>query len=79
MNEDEIFVLKEKKYFIKSDKNNQYEIIFSIYDNDIIKLTVNSTDIIPKKNFILSCTLEELIKNRFFKLFINIDEVLNKN
>ena len=34
--------------------------------------------IIPSKKYALSCTLEELFKNRFFKIFINVDEIFRE-
>ena len=78
-NEDEErFILKEKKFILKSDKNNEYEIILSINNNDILNITVNSMKIIPSKKYSLSCTLEELFKNRFFKIFINVDEIFRE-
>jgi len=63
---EESFVIKEKTYKISSTKNIEYNILFSIYNNDKISLTVCSTKLIPSKKFILSCTLDELRKNCFF-------------
>ena len=46
MNEEEdIKILKEKSYIITSDKNNEFKIIFSIYNNETINLTVYTTKI----------------------------------
>jgi len=78
MFEEESFIIKEKSCIVTSNKNIEYKIIFSIYDNDNINLTVYTTKLIPSKKFVLSCTLDELIKNRFFKLFINADEVFRE-
>ena len=78
MDEEEKNVINEKTYFIKSDKNNEYKIIFSVYDNEIVNLTLHTNNIFPKKKFNLSCSLEELLKNRFFKLFNNVDEVFRE-
>ena len=76
--EEEIFILKEKKFILKSDKNIEYEIILSINNNDTLNINVNSMKINPSKKYFLSCTLEELFKNRFFKIFINIDEIFRE-
>ena len=77
-NEEEKFILKEKKFILKSDKNNEYEIILSIYNNDILNITINTININNPKTYILSCTLDELYKNRFFKIFINVDEIFTE-
>ena len=77
-NDEEKFILKEKKFILKSDKNNEYEIILSIYNNDILNITINTININNPKTYILSCTLEELYKNRFFKIFINVDEIFTE-
>ena len=76
--EEERFILKEKKFILKSDKNNEFEIILSINNNDILNITVNSMKIIPSKKYVLSITLEELFKNRFFKIFINVEEIFRE-
>ena len=76
--EEDIIILKEKSYIITSDKNIEYKIIFSIDNYNVIKFDIYSTKIIPTKNFVLSCTLEGLIKNRFFKIFVDADEVFRE-
>ena len=78
MFEEESFIIKEKSCIVTSNKNIEYKIIFSIYNNDTVKLTIYTTNNIPQKKFNLSCTLEELLKNRFFKLFNNVDEVFRE-
>ena len=74
--EDEIFILKEKNFILKSDKNIEYEIIFSINNNDTLNITINSIKIIPSKKYVLSCTLEELFKNRFLKYLLMLMKYL---
>ena len=49
-NEEEEFVLKEKKFILKSDENIEYEIILSINYNDTLNITVNSMKIKYSKN-----------------------------
>ena len=63
---------------LKSDKNIEYEIILSIINNDILNIALNTINIIPSKKYALSTTLEELIKNRFFKIFVNVDEIFRE-
>ena len=78
MEEEEIFTIKETSCVIKSSTKNEYKITLSIYNNDNISLNATTTNVVPTKKFTLLCTLEELIKNRFFKLFVNVDEVFRE-
>ena len=76
MNEENfVYLLKKTSCNIKTDKNNEYNLTLSLFSNNTIDLTICSTKQIPSKKFVLNCTMEELIKNRFFKIFINVDEV----
>ena len=74
-NEDEIFILKEKEFILISDKNIKYKIKLSINSNDLFCITAISTKNIPLKKYSLSSTLNDLIKNRFFKIFLNTEEI----
>ena len=78
MEEDELFAVKEKTCIIKSNKDCEYKIRFSIYNNDNISINISTINEFPTKKFALVCTLEELVKNRFFKLFLNVDEVFRE-
>ena len=66
-NEDEErFILKEKKFILKSDKNNEYEIILSINNNDILNITVNAMkipirDVIRYRIIVLPPTVKILL------------------
>ena len=76
MIEDEnIYLLKEKSFNKISDKKIEYNLTLSIFSNNTIDLTIYTNKIFPKRKFVLNCTMEELLKNRFFKIFINADEV----
>ena len=76
--EEENYVIKETSCIIKSNKDIEYKIILSIYNNEKISINIFTTKEIPKKKFILQCTLDELKKYRFFKLFINVSEVFRE-
>ena len=79
MNEEEyIYILKEKSCLIKTDETNAYKLTLSVFSNNTIDITICSTNQIPSKKFVLKCKMEELLKNRFFKLFLNVDEVFRE-
>ena len=70
-----IFILKEKSFNLISNKNNEYKIILSIYSNEVFNIDIYSKNIIPSKKYSLSCKINDLIKNRFFKIFLNVEEI----
>ena len=78
MEEEEIFTTNETSCVIKSDKNCEYKITFSVYNNDNISINISTINENPTKKFELVCSLKELVKNKFFKLFDNVDEVFRE-
>ena len=70
--ENEEIIINEKSFILKSDKNNEYEIILSLLSNDILNITIKSIKIFPLKKFFLSQTLDKFLSERFFKIFINV-------
>ncbi len=77
-NEDEIIILKEKEFILISDKNNEYKIKLFINNNDLFCLTAFNTKIFPSKKYSISLTMNDLIKNRFFKIFVNMEEIFRE-
>ena len=77
-NEDEIDIIKEKNFILISDKKIEYQMKFYINNNDLFCLTAFTTKIYPSKKYFISLTMNDLIKNRFFKMFINIDEIFRE-
>ena len=77
-NEEEINILKEKDFILTSDKNIEYKLKLFINNNDLFCITAFTTKDIPSKKYSLSLTMNELIKNRFFKIFINIEEIFRE-
>ena len=77
-NKEEIYILKEKDFILTSDKNIEYKIKLSIDNNDLFCITAISSKTIPLKKYFLSSTLNDLIKNRFFKIFLNIEEIFRE-
>ena len=68
---------EEKKFIIKTDKNN--EILFlRIYNDDEFAISIYTKNEYPTRKFELKVDLEEIQKNRFFRIFINIDEIMKE-
>ena len=78
LNEDEINILKEKDFILISDKKIEYKVKLFITNNDLLCINVFTNKIISSKKYSLSLTMNDLIKNRFFKIFINLDEIFRE-
>ena len=74
MNEN--ILLKEKKYNITTEKNNKMNLYIRYYDNEEISISIYSINKIPSVKYELRSNLEEFQKNRFFKIFNNIEELM---
>ena len=73
-------IKEEKKLKIKTDKNNEMELYLRNYNNEELSITIlkfNNKEYKLKK-YELKCNLEEFQKNRFFKIFINIKEIIKE-
>ena len=77
-NEKENNIIKEREYIIISDKNNEYKSKLLITNNGLFCIDLITTINNTLKKYSLSLTMEELIKNRFFKIFINLEEVFRE-
>ena len=73
-NEDEVNILKEKDFILISDKNNEYKMKLFIDNNDLFCLTAFN----QSKKYSISLTMNDLIKNRFFKIFVNLEEIFRE-
>ena len=69
---------EEKKFIIKTDKNNEMDLFLRIYDNDEFAISIYTKNEYPTRKFELKVDLEEIQKNRFFRIFINIDEIMKE-
>ena len=76
--EEEITILKEKNFNLISDKKNEYKLKLFINKNNLFCINLFTTKIFPSKKYSLSLSMNDLIKNRFFKIFINTDEIFNE-
>ena len=69
---------EEKKYKIRTSNNNEMELILRNYNNEELSITLFTINQSPSKKYELICDLEEFQKNRFFKIFINIEEIMRE-
>ena len=69
-------IIKESKYNITTDKNNKMELYLRYYENEEISISIYPINQIPSIKYELKCNLEEFQKNRFFKIFNNIEELM---
>ena len=70
--------IEEKKFKIRTNKNKEMELFLRNYNNEELSITIFNNDEDPSKKYELKCNLEEFQKNRFFKIFINIDEIMKE-
>ena len=71
-------IIEEKRYQITTDKNNKLDLVLRNYSNEILSITLNTINEYPSKKYELKCNLEEFQKNRFFKIFINVEEIMKE-
>ena len=71
-------VIEEKKYKIRTNKNNEMELFLKNYNNEELSITLLNNNEFPIKKYELKCNLEEFQKNRFFKIFINVEEIMKE-
>ena len=68
-------IIEEKIFKIKTNKNKEMELILRNYNNEELSITLFNNNEYKSKKYELKCNLEEFQKNRFFKIFINIEEI----
>ena len=71
-------VTEEKKFKITTNKNNEMDLFIKNYNNEELSITLFNNNENPSKKYELKCNLEEFQKNRFFKIFINIEEIMKE-
>ena len=69
---------EEKKFKIKTSNNNEMELILRNYNNEELSITLFTINKSPSKKYELKCNLEEFQKNRFFKIFISVEEIIKE-
>ena len=68
----------ERKFKIRTDKNNEMELLLKNYNNEELSITLFNNNEEELRKYELKCNLEEFQKNRFFKIFINIEEIMKE-
>ena len=71
-------IIKERKFKIRTNKNNEMELFLKNYNNEELSITLFNNNEEVFKKYELKCNLEEFQKNRFFKIFINIEEIMKE-
>ncbi len=69
-------ILEEKKYKIRTDKNNEMDLFLRIYDNEELSIALFNN--YPSIKYELKCNLKEFQKNRFFRIFDNVEEIMKE-
>ena len=69
--------IEEKIFKITTNKNNEMELIIRNYNNEELSITIFNNNEYEIKKYELKCNLE-FQKNRFFKIFINIQEIMKE-
>ena len=71
-------LIKEKSFIIETDKKNKMDLYLRIYNNEEFAISIYTKNEYPTRKFELKCDLEEIQKNRFFRIFVNIDEIMKE-
>jgi hypothetical protein len=70
--------IEERKFSVVTNKNNKLEFLLRNYNNKELSFTFFNLNEIQYKKYELIYNLEEFQKIRFFKIFINIDEIMKE-
>ena len=76
--DDEINIIKEKDFILTSNKKIEYKLKLFITYDDLFCINIFTTKSFPSKKYSLSLKMEDLINNRFFKIFINVEEIFRE-
>ena len=72
-------IIQEYRYNVKTDNfDNEMEIYLRNINNEQLSITLYTVNQFPSKKYELCCTLEELQRNRFFRIFISIEEIIRE-
>ena len=70
--------IEEKRFIIETDKKNKMDLYLRIYDNKEFAISIYTKNEYPSRKFELKCDLEEIQKNRFFRIFSDINEIMEE-
>ena len=71
-------IIEEKKFKIKTNNKKEMELILRNYNNKELSITLFTMNDTPSKKYELKYNFEEFQKIRFFKIFINIQEIMKE-
>ena len=71
-------VTEEKSFIINTDKENEMDLYLRNYNNEEFSISILTKNEYPSKKYELKCNLEKIQKNRFFKIFINFEEIMKE-
>jgi hypothetical protein len=71
-------IIEEKQYNVKTDTDNEMELTLRNINDEKLSITLKTINQFPSAKYELCCTLEDFQKNRFFKIFINIREIIRE-
>ena len=71
-------IMEEKYFIIETDKKNKMDLFLRINNNEEFAISIYSKNENPARKFELKFTLEEVQKNRFFKIFLSVDEIMKE-
>ncbi len=71
-------LIEEIKYKITTDLNNEMVLFLRNYNNEELSITIFNNKEFSLKKYELKYNLEEFQKIRFFKIFINVEEIMKE-
>ena len=71
-------LIEEKKFLIETDKNRKMNLFLRIYNNEEFSISIYTKKEYPSRKFEFRCNLKEIQKNRFFKIFVDFDEIMRE-
>ncbi len=71
-------LIEEKNFLIETDKKYKMDLYLRIYDNKEFAIIIYTKNEYPSRKFELKCDLEEIQKNRFFRIFSDINEIMEE-
>ena len=74
----ELNLIDEKKFIIPTDNDKKMELILRNFNNEELLISINKINDLFSNKYELKCNLGELQKNRFFKIFVGIDEIMRE-
>ena len=71
-------IIDEKYFQIKTIDNKEMKLILRNYNDEELSITIFNINEHPSKKYQLKCNLEEFQKNRFFRIFVGVNEIMKE-